>query len=185
MTSKFPIGTLSGLVKRYNPFPRTATGLEKNFASSSNTFGPLHLSTILSEDGRRLACRGASFVSCCLYDLADGFSEPFVDILAHYVAIQLNDTHPTLAIVELQRILVDEENIPFDDAWHIVTRTFAYTNHTVLPEALELWPVALVENLLPRHMQIIFDVNLNFLKQIEARFPGDRDRLSRMSLIQG
>lgn len=102
----------------------------------------------------------------------------------HYVAIQLNDTHPTLAIVELQRILVDEENIQFDDAWQIVTSTFAYTNHTVLPEALECWPVPLITNLLPRHMQIIFDVNLNFLKQVEKKWPGDRDRLARMSLIQ-
>lgn len=104
---------------------------------------------------------------------------------AHYVAIQLNDTHPTLAIVELQRILIDEEGIAFDDAWEIVCKTFAYTNHTVLPEALECWPVPLIANLLPRHMQIIFDVNLIFLRAVEKRWPGDRDRLARMSLIQG
>lgn len=104
---------------------------------------------------------------------------------AHYVAIQLNDTHPTLAIVELQRILVDEEGIDFDEAWTIVTRTFGYTNHTVLPEALECWPVPLIENLLPRHMQIIFDVNLAFLRQVSKRWPGDNERLARMSLIQG
>lgn len=104
---------------------------------------------------------------------------------AHYVAIQLNDTHPTLAIVELQRILVDEENIEFNDAWAIVTKTFAYTNHTVLPEALECWPVPLIQNLLPRHMQIIFDINLTFLKQVEKKWPKDMDRLGRMSLIQG
>jgi starch phosphorylase len=104
---------------------------------------------------------------------------------AHYVAIQLNDTHPTLAIVELQRILVDEEGIDFDEAWTIVTRTFGYTNHTVLPEALECWPVPLLENLLPRHLQIIFDVNLAFLRQVQKRWPGDNERLARMSLIQG
>lgn len=105
--------------------------------------------------------------------------------IAHYVAIQLNDTHPTLAIVELQRILIDEENIPFNEAWNIVCRTFGYTNHTVLPEALEKWPVPLVENLLPRHMQIIYDVNYEFLKAVEQKWPGDRDRLARMSLIEG
>lgn len=103
----------------------------------------------------------------------------------HYVAIQLNDTHPALAIVELQRILIDEENIDFDDAWDIVTRTFSYTNHTVLPEALEMWPVPLIQNLLPRHMQIIFDINLKFMREVERRWPGDVDRLARMSLIQG
>lgn len=102
----------------------------------------------------------------------------------HYVAIQLNDTHPTLAIVELQRILIDEENIPFNEAWEIVCKTFAYTNHTVLPEALECWPVPLVGNLLPRHLQIIYDINLNFLRAVEKKFPGDRERISRMSLIQ-
>ena len=138
-----------------------------------------------SGDGRRSVYRGVNFVRDLCY-ISQTYAEYIrLYAVAHYVAIQLNDTHPTLAIPELQRILVDEENIPFDDAWEIVTRTFAYTNHTVLPEALELWPVPLVANLLPRHLQIIFDVNLNFLKQVEKKFPGDRDRLGRMSLIQG
>ncbi|EJD43559.1 glycosyltransferase family 35 protein [Auricularia subglabra TFB-10046 SS5] len=101
-----------------------------------------------------------------------------------YVAIQLNDTHPTLAIPELMRILVDEEEIDWNDAWNITRKTFAFTNHTVLPEALEKWPVPLVQNLLPRHMQIIFDLNLTFLQAVERMFPGDKDRLARMSLIQ-
>ncbi|KAF8317894.1 putative glycogen phosphorylase [Clavulina sp. PMI_390] len=100
-----------------------------------------------------------------------------------YVSIQLNDTHPTLAIPELMRILVDEEEVPWAKAWQLVTRTFAYTNHTVLPEALEKWPLQLIENLLPRHMQIIYDINLSFLQAVEKKFPGDRERLSRMSLI--
>jgi starch phosphorylase len=101
-----------------------------------------------------------------------------------YVAIQLNDTHPTLAIPELMRILVDEEEVPWDEAWSIVTRTFAFTNHTVLPEALEKWSVPLVQNLLPRHLQIIFDINMTFLQAVERKFPGDKERLARMSLIQ-
>jgi len=100
------------------------------------------------------------------------------------VAIQLNDTHPTLGVVELQRILMDEENLSWNEAWDVVTKTFSYTNHTVLPEALEKWSVPLLQDLLPRHMQIIFDINLYFLQEVERRFPGDRDRLRRMSLIE-
>jgi glycogen phosphorylase len=100
------------------------------------------------------------------------------------VAIQLNDTHPTLAIVELQRILIDLEGLDWDEAWNIVTNTFSYTNHTVLPEALEKWNVPLVQNLLPRHLQIIYDVNLFFLQSVERRFPKDRDMLARVSVIE-
>ncbi|CAG8458241.1 11217_t:CDS:10 [Ambispora gerdemannii] len=100
------------------------------------------------------------------------------------VAIQLNDTHPTLAIVELQRILVDQEGLDWDDAWDIVTRTFAFTNHTVLPEAMEKWHVPMVEYLLPRHMQIIFDINLFFLQKVEKQFPNDRDILAKLSIIE-
>ncbi|KAJ9069778.1 Non-essential glycogen phosphorylase [Entomophthora muscae] len=100
------------------------------------------------------------------------------------VAIQLNDTHPTLAIPELQRILVDEECLEWDEAWDIVTRTFAFTNHTVLPEALERWPVDLVKHLLPRHMEIIYAINLFFLQKVEKQFPGDRDLLVQVSAIE-
>jgi starch phosphorylase len=103
---------------------------------------------------------------------------------AEYNAIQLNDTHPTLAIVELMRILVDEEEVPWDGAWTIVTNTFFFTNHTVLPEALEKWSVPLLEHLLPRHLQIIFDINMLFLQSVEKKFPGDREKLSRLSLIE-
>ncbi|KAL0952886.1 hypothetical protein HGRIS_007105 [Hohenbuehelia grisea] len=106
-----------------------------------------------------------------------------------FVAIQLNDTHPTLAIPELMRILVDEEELRWDKAWEIVTNTFFFTNHTVLPEALEKWPVPLLEHLLPRrvperHLQIIYDINMQFLQAVEKKFPGDRDRLARMSIIE-
>ncbi|KAK9468496.1 glycosyl transferase [Lipomyces arxii] len=100
------------------------------------------------------------------------------------VAIQLNDTHPTLAVVELQRILVDMEKVPWDEAWEIVTTTFGYTNHTVLPEALEKWPVPLFQNLLPRHLEIIYDINLFWLQKVEKLFPKDRDLLSRVSIIE-
>lgn len=100
------------------------------------------------------------------------------------VAIQLNDTHPTLAIVELQRILIDKEGLEWDEAWNIVTNTFGYTNHTVLPEALEKWSVPLMQNLLPRHLQIIYDINLFFLQSVEKRFPKDRELLSRVSIIE-
>ncbi|KAK4861466.1 hypothetical protein LT330_003501 [Penicillium expansum] len=100
------------------------------------------------------------------------------------VAIQLNDTHPTLAIVEFQRILIDQEGLEWDEAWSIVTKTFGYTNHTVLPEALEKWSVPLMQNLLPRHLQIIYEINLFFLQSVEKRFPNDRDILSRVSIIE-
>lgn len=101
-----------------------------------------------------------------------------------YVSIQLNDTHPTLAVPELMRILLDEEDLPWDAAWNIITNTFFFTNHTVLPEALEKWPVPLMQHLLPRHMQIIFDINMLFLQAVEKKFPGDREKLARMSLIE-
>ncbi|KAF2450185.1 glycosyltransferase family 35 protein [Karstenula rhodostoma CBS 690.94] len=100
------------------------------------------------------------------------------------VAIQLNDTHPTLAIPELQRILVDLEGLEWDDAWNIVSKTFGYTNHTVLPEALEKWSVPLLQHLLPRHLQIIYDINLNFLQFVERNFPKDREMLGRVSIIE-
>ncbi|KAF7976533.1 hypothetical protein HWV62_13809 [Athelia sp. TMB] len=107
-----------------------------------------------------------------------------ITAIPEYIAIQLNDTHPTLAIPELMRILIDEEDQPWGKAWEIVTNTFFYTNHTVLPEALEKWPVPLLQHVLPRHLQIIFDINLYFLQQVEKKFPGEKERLARMSLIE-
>ena len=102
----------------------------------------------------------------------------------NHVAIQLNDTHPTLGIVELQRRLVDIEGLSWDVAWSIVTKTYSFTNHTVLPEAMEKWSVPMLGSLLPRHLQIIFDLNLFFLQEIEKRFPDNRDVLRRMSIIE-
>lgn len=100
------------------------------------------------------------------------------------VAIQLNDTHPTLAIPELQRILVDIEGLEWDEAWNIVTSTFSFANHTVMSEALERWSVPLVQHLLPRHLQIIYDINLHFLQYVERNFPKERDLLGRVSIVE-
>ncbi|MFV0423543.1 glycogen/starch/alpha-glucan phosphorylase [Oleidesulfovibrio sp.] len=124
-------------------------------------------------------------------------SATFQDILRRYlkrhvslaalpdaVAVQLNDTHPAIAIPELMRLLMDEHNLGWEVAWDICTRTFAYTNHTVLPEALETWPVDLLGRLLPRHMQIIYEINRRFLEGVAQKYPGDTERLSRMSIIQ-
>ncbi len=101
------------------------------------------------------------------------------------VAVQLNDTHPSIAIAELMRILVDEESIGWEDSWDITTKTFAYTNHTVLPEALEVWSEGLMGHLLPRHLQIIQEIDRRFLIQVDAEFPGDHDLKTKMALITG
>lgn len=104
--------------------------------------------------------------------------------LPEKIAIQLNDTHPALAIPELLRILIDVEKVPSEEAWDLVVKSCAYTNHTVLPEALERWPVSMLENLLPRHMELIYQINFRHLKEVEKRWPGDFDRMRRMSLIE-
>jgi len=100
------------------------------------------------------------------------------------VAIQLNDTHPALAIAELMRMLVDHYEMPWDRAWDIAYRVFGYTNHTLLPEALEKWPVPVMQAVLPRHLQIIYEINETFLDDVRRRFPGEADRVRRMSLIE-
>jgi starch phosphorylase len=98
-------------------------------------------------------------------------------------AIQLNDTHPAVAVAELMRLLLDEHRLDWDTAWRVTQNTFAYTNHTLLPEALEKWPLRLFGYQLPRHLEIIFEINRRFLDEVRARFPGDDDRVARMSLI--
>lgn len=126
------------------------------------------------------------FVACSLKDIIRRFrktNEDWEDF-PEKVAIQLNDTHPAIAVVELQRILHDEYNMVWEKAWSIVTRTFAYTNHTLLPEALEKWSVGLFQKVVPRHLQIIFEINKRFLEQVEAKWPGDTDKKQRLSLIE-
>ena len=110
---------------------------------------------------------------------ADNF-DSFPDL----VAIQLNDTHPSIGIAELMRLFLDEEGLDWESAWDIVTKTFAYTNHTVLPEALEKWSVGLMSAVLPRHMEIIYEINQRFMELVADRFPGDQNRLARTSIIE-
>ncbi|MDP8299680.1 MAG: glycogen/starch/alpha-glucan phosphorylase [Candidatus Tantalella remota] len=100
------------------------------------------------------------------------------------VAIQLNDTHPAIAIVELMRILIDIENFDWDEAWEITVNSFGYTNHTIMSEALEMWPIDLLGRLLPRHLEIICEINMRFLRQVAAKYPKDQDKARRMSLIE-
>jgi len=137
--------------------------------------------------GKELRLKQQYFwVAASLHDIVRRFkkSQRLWTDFPNQVAIQLNDTHPTLAIVELQRILVDLEGLNWDEAWDIVTETFAFTNHTILPEAIEKWPVPMVQNLLPRHMQIIFDINLFFLQKVEKASPDDRSLLAKLSIIE-
>jgi starch phosphorylase len=125
------------------------------------------------------------FVSASLQDmlvthLSEGRS---LASMPDSIAIQLNDTHPTVAIAELMRLLIDEHDVPWDESWRVTTAIFSYTNHTLLPEALETWPVAMFERLLPRHLEIIYLINRDFLLLVEALYPNDRERQRRLSII--
>ena len=125
------------------------------------------------------------FVSASLQDMLYRYTKNHttMDQLPDKVAIQLNDTHPSIAIPELMRILLDLYQMDWDRAWDITVRTFAYTNHTLMPEALETWPVSLFEMVLPRHLQIIYEINQRFLRDVMHRYPGDVERLRHMSII--
>ncbi|HEX3983715.1 MAG TPA: glycogen/starch/alpha-glucan phosphorylase [Acidisoma sp.] len=125
-------------------------------------------------------------VACSLADLIRRFRRTNSDwsLLPEKCAIQLNDTHPTLAVPELMRILLDEAGIDWDVAWDLTTRTLAYTNHTLLPEALEKWPLHHFQVMLPRQLEIIYEINRRFLDDVRQRFPGDEDRVQRVSLIE-
>jgi glycogen phosphorylase len=125
-------------------------------------------------------------VACSLADLVRRFRRTTSDWskLPEKAAIQLNDTHPSMAVPELMRILLDEAKLGWDEAQDITRRTLAYTNHTLLPEALEKWPVAWFEMLLPRHLQIIYELNRRFLDEVRSRFPGDEGRIQRVSLVE-
>lgn len=139
------------------------------------------------ERGKELRLKQQYFwCAASLYDIVRRFkkSKKAWSAFPDMVAIQLNDTHPTLAIVELQRILVDLEGLDWTEAWDVVQKTFSYANHTVMPEALEKWSVPVMQNLLPRHLQIIYEVNSQFLHMVEKQFPKDRDMLRRVSIIE-
>ena len=125
-------------------------------------------------------------VACAVRDLVRKYLRHHTtfDLFPERVAMQLNDTHPALAVAELMRYLIDEAGLVWEAAWDIVTRVFGYTNHTLMPEALEKWPVPLLEKVLPRHLQIIFEVNRRFLDAVEKSYPGDEARLVRMSLVE-
>ncbi len=126
------------------------------------------------------------FVSCSLKDIIRRFLQlnHDWDTFPDKVAVQLNDTHPAIAVAELQRLLHDVHGLPWDQAWAIVTKTLAYTNHTLLPEALEKWSVGLFKKVIPRHLQIIFEINKHFLDEVEAKWPGDVQKKRALSIIE-
>jgi glycogen phosphorylase len=125
------------------------------------------------------------FVCCSLQDMLRILRVQEIPLARFHekFAVQLNDTHPAIAVAELMRLLVDEHLMDWDAAWEITRRTFAYTNHTLLPEALEHWPLAVFAKVLPRHLEIIYEINARFLDEVRIRFLGDEDRLARLSLI--
>jgi len=125
-------------------------------------------------------------VACSLDDIVKRFRRHNDDwkTFPDKVAIQLNDTHPSMAVAELMVILMDQIGLSWEEAWDLTTRTLAYTNHTLLPEALEKWPVQMFELLLPRHLEVIYEINRRFLADVRAKFPGDDARVGRMSLIE-
>ena len=139
------------------------------------------------EAGKRLRLQQQYFfVSCSLQDIINIHTQRAnqpLSALPDKWAIQLNDTHPSIAVAELMRLLVDEHHLEWDEAWDLTIRTFGYTNHTLLPEALETWPLSIFGDSLPRHLEIIYEINERFLDEVRARFPDDEERVRRMSLI--
>ncbi len=141
-----------------------------------------------SENGKELRLRQQYFLaSATLQDVLDKWVMTRGDDLSNFAeknCFQLNDTHPSCAVAELMRLLMDEHGLDWDQAWGITRKTMAYTNHTLLPEALEKWPVRMFQQLLPRLLEIIYEINARFLMQVAARWPGDMERQRRMSLIE-
>jgi len=139
-----------------------------------------------TDAGKRLRLQQQFFfVSCSLQDMLRSLDQRAlpVEAFADHWAVQLNDTHPAIAVPELMRLLVDERQLGWDQAWAITSRSIAYTNHTLLPEALETWDLRLFGDLLPRHLEIIFEINARFLQQVRLKWPGDTDVLRRLSII--
>ncbi|MDJ0626417.1 MAG: glycogen/starch/alpha-glucan phosphorylase [Candidatus Caenarcaniphilales bacterium] len=126
------------------------------------------------------------FVTCSLQDIIrlHLLNNANLDNLADQFAIQLNDTHPSVSVAELMRLLVDEHNLEWDKAWEITQKAFGYTNHTLLPEALEKWPVSLFQKWLPRHLEIIYEINVRFLEEVKSRYPNDSWKVAKLSLIE-
>ncbi len=140
-----------------------------------------------TEQGKELRLKQQYFfVSCSLQDIIRIYSKKDngLNKLYEYISIQLNDTHPAIAVAELMRILVDEYDFEWNKAWNITVKTCGYTNHTLLSEALEKWPVSIFKKLLPRHLEIIYDINFYFIEELKRKFPNDGDKISRMSLIE-
>jgi starch phosphorylase len=157
--------------------------LEKN---RSETISKVLYPSDVKMFGRELRLKQQYFfVACSLHDIVRRHlvAHKSLDDFADKIAIQLNDTHPAVAIPELMRIFIDEHQVPWEKAWELTVATFGYTNHTLLSEALETWPVEIFGTLLPRHLAIIFEINRRFLRQVMNRFPYDEGRVSRMSLI--
>ncbi|HVB38658.1 MAG TPA: glycogen/starch/alpha-glucan phosphorylase, partial [Vicinamibacterales bacterium] len=139
-----------------------------------------------TQNGRELRLKQQYFFVCAsIQDILRRFgaSHTNLDELPDKVAIQLNDTHPAIAIPELMRVLIDGHRMGWDRAWDLTRRTFSYTNHTLMPEALETWPVDLLGRILPRHLQIIYEINHRFLEQVGHRYPGNVGKLTRMSIV--
>jgi starch phosphorylase len=126
------------------------------------------------------------FVACSIADIVRRYLKNHTDFrdFPNKAAIQLNDTHPAIAVAELMRVLVDEKHLQWDEAFAITQATFGYTNHTLLAEAMEKWPATLFERLLPRHLEIIYEINHRFLRQVQIRYPFDHDRMRRLSLVE-
>ena len=139
-----------------------------------------------TDEGRRLRLKQQHFfVSCSLQDMIrslDARGIPVQDFPDHW-AVQLNDTHPAIAVAELMRLLLDDKHLGWEEAWSITTRSVAYTNHTLLPEALEKWGLDLFGSLLPRHLELIYEINSRFLQQVRIKYPGNADVLKRVSII--
>ncbi len=139
-----------------------------------------------TDEGRRLRLKQQHFfVSCSLQDMLRSLEKrniPIEDFAKHWT-VQLNDTHPAIAVAELMRLLIDEHYLDWDKAWDITTRSVAYTNHTLLPEALEKWDLSLFKSLLPRHLELIYEINKRFLQQIRLKFPGNDLMLRKLSII--
>src|SRR5512132_1963706 len=150
------------------------------------------LTRVLYPDDHTTMGQGLRFVqeyflvACSLADLVRRFRASNADwsVLPEKVAIQLNDTHPTMAVPELMRILLDEAHLGWDEAWDLTRKTLAYTNHTLLPEALEKWPVIWFERMLPRHLEIIYEINRRLIDEVRIRFPGVGGRADRVSLLE-